>query len=315
MAQKSVLGVELTDQCIRLVCLKLAKNKKYQIEFAVEGNLEKGSVVSRTIVNIESVVESFRKLISHYKIKNKKIAIAIDSRNVISKTVEFDESLSERDIEHQLEFDSEKHIPDSSDDVCLDFQILGASESKSKQSVLVVATHKEPVDIYSEIIDAAGLSLEIVDVYHYVLLRVCESIQFCDDYQYTEDSCLALVDLDFWRSQLTIIADGNVQLQEDFKFKKKVSDAQGVEEVVPWYKRHLQIFSSNNKNREVDCIVLYGENAKIDGVEKLFGLITGKPVHLANPFAGMTKTNPQNIDEKSYKYLISAGLALREVMS
>ena len=314
MAKKQVLGIELTDQCIRLVSIKF-RNNFYELECAVEGKLEEGAVVAKNIVNIESVVSSLKKLIEHYKIKNNKAAIAVESRNVISKTLAFDETLTDREIEQQLEYDADKYVPESLDEVRMDFQVIGPSETQGKQDVLVVATHKEPVDICSEVIEAAGMKLDIVDVYHYVLLRVCETIRFVSNYQYNENSCIAIIDLDVWRSQMTIICERTVLLHEDFKFKKKIIDNRSVEEVVPWYKRHMQIFSSNNKNREIDCVVLYGENAEIEGVIELFEIITHKPVYIADPFLDMRILHPQKIDEQSYKYLIPTGLALRKVMT
>jgi type IV pilus assembly protein PilM len=310
---KSILGLEFTDHCVKIVSLNKKQNS-YYVEFAVEGLLDDGTVVGKSIVDIEAVVETLKKLIQHYQIKHKKVAIAVHSDSVISKVISLDSSFLERDIEQQLEFDAEKYIPYSLDDVRLDFQCLGPSEKEGKQDVLIVATHKEPVDIYTEVIEAAGLTPEIVDVYHYVLLRICESVKFIPDYEHPEKYCFALIDIGYYGSQMTIISDGQVLFGESFKFQEKIVDNRGIENVISWYKRHLQIFSANNKNQVIDCLVLYGDNAQISGVTKLFELITNKPTFIADPFKEMHILKAKGVDEKTYKYMIPMGLALRKVM-
>lgn len=310
---KSILGLELTDHCVKLVSLSQKQNS-YCVEYAVEGLLDDGAVVGKSIMDIEAVVETLKKLIQHYQIKHKKVAISVHSDSVMSKVISLDSSLVERDIEQQLEFDAEKYIPYSLDDVRLDFQCLGPSEKEGKQDVLIVATHKEPVDIYTEVIEAAGLIPEIVDVYHYVLLRICESLKFIPGYESTEKYCFALIDIGYYGSQMTIVCDGEVLFGESFKFQERIIDNRGIESVISWYKRHLQIFSANNKNQVVDCLVLYGDNAQISGITKLFELITNKPTFLADPFQEMQILKAKGVDEKSYKYLIPMGLSLRKVM-
>ena len=310
-APKQVLGMEITDDHMKLVLLR-ADGDVYVLEKAVRGAVPEGAIEGIKINDVETLSELLKKLIILHKIKTKKVAVAVLPSNVMTKVIPLDDNLDEDSVEQQLSIDADKHIPYSMDEVRMDFQILGPTkDKKNKQDVLLVATHREPVDNYMDIISGAGLTPEIVDVYQFALLRACELLPLHPEFEYSNQMCVAFIEISLSVTRVVILNKGEISYTEEQTFPEKISETCDIEDSMSWYKRNFQIFSANNDGQEIETVLVYGDRAGMDDLNEELALYLNKTVMTVDPFNGMKVKKGEQVDEP-FRYLIAAGLALRE---
>ncbi len=308
---KQVLGLEITDHHIKLVLLRQS-NGSYVLEKAAITDISEGAVDGVKINDVASVSRTLKAFIARHKIKTKKVAVAVLPSNVMTKVISLDDDLDEDSIEQQLAVDADRHIPYSIDEVRLDFQVLGKTEEKkNKQDVLLVATHREPVDSFIEVITEAGLIPNIIDVYQFALLRACETLKLHPDFEYSNEMCVAFIEVSLTITRIVIIRNGEVAYTEEQTFADKISTTAEIEDSMPWYKRNFQIFSANNDGAKIDSILVYGDRAGMDDLNEELALYLNKTVLTVDPFGDLKIKKGEKFDE-AYRYLIASGLALRE---
>lgn len=79
-------------------------------------------------------------------------------------------SLTEDDMEQQIELEADQYIPYPLEEVNLDFEVIGPSENDPERiDVLLAASRSENVDIRIAAIELAGLKANIVDVEAYAM--------------------------------------------------------------------------------------------------------------------------------------------------
>jgi len=84
--------------------------------------------------------------------------------------------------------------------------------------------------------------------------------------------------------------------------------------VVQQVARSLQFFFSSSQFNDVDCIVLAGGVASMEGLDDLVQEKLGTPCMVANPFADMSvssRVNAVALSSDAPAMMIACGLALR----
>src|SRR5699024_5814337 len=90
----------------------------------------------------------------------------------ITKVITMDSSMTEDEIETQLELEADQHITYPVDEVRMDFCVLGpAANSSDKVNVLFVASRTENVQMNVDCLEAAGLKPVAVYVEAYIIER------------------------------------------------------------------------------------------------------------------------------------------------
>lgn len=88
---------------------------------------------------------------------------------VMSRTIALPSGLSDEEIDLLIRLDADKYIPHPLGEVSFDFWVLG--DDGHEMSVLLVAVRTSMVDRCAEIVAAAGLDVDVVDVHEYALAR------------------------------------------------------------------------------------------------------------------------------------------------
>jgi type IV pilus assembly protein PilM len=94
-------------------------------------------------------------------------------------------------------------IPDSLDNVNLDYQVIDTIEDGNKMEVLVVAVKRDIINSYTAAIRAAGLDPVLVDVDYFALENMYEL-----NYDQAGDSPVALVNIGARYSSINILKNG-----------------------------------------------------------------------------------------------------------
>ena len=252
--------------------------------------LPPNSVVEKNIADVEGVGEAIRKAVKRSGARSKHAAVAVSGSAVITKLISLPASLSEREMENQIELGADQYIPYPLDEVNLDFEIIGPSEkSPELVEVLLAASRSENVDDRVAALDLGGLSCEVVDVEAYAMERACT--QLAEQWpNQGGDLVVAVADIGATTTTLDVLYNNNViytreqnfggrQLTEEIRRRYGLSmEEAGMakrqgglpdnyapevldpfrEATVQQVNRSIQFFCSASSYNNVDLVVLAG---------------------------------------------------------
>ena len=340
-----LLGVDISSSSVKL--LELSKSgEKFRVEsYAVEP-LPANCVVEKNINDAEAVGDIVKKVLGKSRASSRLAAVAVAGSAVITKTIQMNSGLSEQELEDQISVEADQYIPYPLDEVAIDFEVIGESETNSEQvDVLLAACRRENVEMREDALEIGGLSTKVVDVEAYSIERAFELVreQLDDD---KDDLTVAIVDIGSTMTTLSVLADsktiytreqlfGGKQLTEEIqrRYGLSVEEAGLAKEqgglpddyerevlgpfkdaVVQQVARSLQFFFSSSQYNEVDCVVLAGGVASTPDIAELVKEKVGIQTVIANPFAEMTlgaKVNASALSNDAPSLMIACGLAMR----
>lgn len=339
-----LLGLDISSTAVKLLELSLGGGR-YRVEsYAVEP-LPQNAVSERNITDVDAVGNSVRKAVKRSGSKAKQAAVAVAGSAVITKVITMPASLSEDDMEVQIQLEADQYIPFPLEEVYLDFQILGASEKNPDSvDVLLAASRSENVDGRVAALEVAGLAPKVVDIEAYCMESAFSLVD--DQIGGSEGKTIAVVDVGATMTTLNVLHDrriiytreqvfGGRQLTEEIQRRYGLSFEEAgrakregglpdnfVPEVLEPFKeamaqqvsRSLQFFFSSSQYDRVDQIVLSGGSSSISEVNDLIQAKIGTPTLVANPFTHMAlapRVSPQALSNDAPSMMIACGLAMR----
>ena len=343
--KQTLIGLDISSTAVKLLELS-EQGSRYRVEsYAVEP-LPPNSVVEKTISDVEAVGEAIKRAFNRSGSRTRNVAVAVAGSSVITKIIPLQASLSDDEMENQIQLEADQYIPYPLEEVNMDFQVLGPSEGNAEQvDVLLAASRSENVDVRVDACDLAGLTAKVVDVEAYAMEAAFSLIaqQMPDN---GVEKTIAVVDVGATMTTLNVLYDlktiytreqvfGGKQLTEEIQRRYGLSyeeagmaKRQGglpdnyVPEVLEPFKeamaqqvsRSLQFFFSSSQYNSVDHIVLAGGSASIPGIDEMIEQKIGTPTTIANPFANMSlapKIKAQSLNNDAPALMIACGLALR----
>jgi len=341
----TLLGIDISSSSVKLLELSRSGDK-YRVEsYAVEP-LPENSVVEKNINDAELVGEVVKKVLAKSRTSTRLAAVAVAGSAVITKTIQMGAGLNDQDLESQITVEADQYIPYPLDEVSIDFEVLGESETGTDQvDVLLAACRKENVELREDALEIGGLTARVVDIEAYSIERSFGLIE-AQEGSGGEEQTVAIVDLGSTMTTLSVLADsktiytreqlfGGRQLTEEIqrRYGLSVEEAglakkQGglpddyerevlgpfKDAVVQQVARSLQFFFSSSQYNEVDYVVLAGGVASINGIVDLVQEKIGLKTIVANPFVEMTlssKVNASALSNDAPSLLIACGLAMR----
>ncbi|MCD6184364.1 MAG: type IV pilus assembly protein PilM [Deltaproteobacteria bacterium] len=162
-----------------------------------------GMIEDGVIKQPEELADSLRQLFKAYNIKERNVAISIGGYSVIIKKILL-EQMTEAELQERIKFEAEQYIPFDIDDVNIDFQILGENEHNPNQmNVLLVASKKEIINDYINLVQSAGLNLCIIDTDTFALQNIFET-----SYP-AQGEPIALIDIGAVKTSINIIKNNS----------------------------------------------------------------------------------------------------------
>ncbi|MBO6558111.1 MAG: pilus assembly protein PilM [Pseudomonadales bacterium] len=343
-----MLGLDISSTSVKLLELSRSGGE-YKVESYGVEPLPENAVVEKNISDVEGVGEAIQRLVERCKAKAKTAAVAVAGSAVITKTIEMTATLSEDEMEAQLQTEADQYIPYPLEEVALDFEVQGPSPRAEEQvEILIAACRRENVEMREAALELGGLKAKVVDIEAHCMQRAFELVrsQFTEDAEEEEDQVIAIVDIGATMTTLSVLTSGGApytreqlfggkQLTEEIqrRYSLSVEEAglakkQGglpddyetevlqpfKEAVVQQVTRSLQFFYSSSAYDDVDHIILAGGTSSIDGLAEMVAAKLGTPCTIANPFVNMSlssKVNEANLHNDAPAMMIACGLALR----
>ncbi len=340
----ALVGIDITSTSVKLIELSKSGNR-YKVEnYSVEP-LPANAVVEKNIADTDAVANSVGKALKRSGAKAKRCAMAVPSSSAISKLITMPSNMSEDDMEAQIQLEADQYIPYSLDEVNLDFEVLGVSESNPNTvDVLLAASRKEIVESRCAVAETTGLEPSIMDIESYATENAYGLIHH--NTEGDPDRIAAVIDIGATMTSISVIQGnqliytreqpfGGQQLTEEIMRRYGLSYAEAglakkegglpdnyVPEILNNFKdtlaqqahRLLQFFFAASQQEDVSEIILAGGCAGIPSIDELIEQRTHTKTTIANPFSQMnfaSRINQQRLGNDAPALMIAVGLALR----
>jgi type IV pilus assembly protein PilM len=341
-----ILGIDFSASSVKVVELAPGRQAAMRLErYAIEP-IERGAIVDGNVEKPEAVADALMRAVRKSGTKTRTAALALPSSSVITKRIMLPAGLREDDYEMQVETEASQYIPFAIEEVNLDFQILGPSQTSSDDvDVLLAASRKEKVDDRVVVAEMAGLKPMIIDVEPYAARSTIDHVvSYLPNHG--EGLILAVFDIGQMATSLTVVLNGQTIFERDQAFggnqltqdivrlygltpeeaelKKRTGDLPDnyekellrpfVEQGASDISRALQFFFTSTPYTRVDRIFLAGGTAVTPGLMEAIGERTSVPTEILSPFQGMEIAD--SVREKQMRMdapalLVSCGLAMR----
>src|SRR3954462_3186149 len=320
---------------------------QYRVESYAAEPTPPNSINEKAIVDANLVGEAIKQALKRSGARAKEAAIAISGDAAITKVIQMPRSLSENELEAQVEMQADQYIPFPMEEVSFDFEVIGPSEKEADMlDVLLVATRSENVEQRVAPCAAAGLSAKIVDVEAFALENACRLLT----HQMPDGGLgrvIAVVDFGASSTTFSVLRDLKVIYTRDFAF----GGQQLTEEVMRTYglsmeeagrakkegglpanyqsevldpfivdmtqqvSRSLQFYLASGSGREQpEKIVICGGCANIPGVADVISSRVGISAEKGDPLGQMklsSRAKAQAVQRDATALLTACGLALR----
>lgn len=301
MGKSLITGIDIGHHSIKAVVLK-SMGGRYALMSYQELPITDGIVADNHTLNYQKIVKKLNELRKGLPLFSRQVAISIPDNAVISKVLQIDSELQDRELEFALYQAFSQQSPFPIEEVSLDFIKLddkhrlkagtlpasidsasrtprtsphASTSHASMTSYQVYATRKEVVASRAEVVLKAGMTPYVVDVQAHSLLQVWQLLA----HQHPDKKNWMLVDVGLTQISLCSIPEGKSPFHKDIAYgtrhAKSLDDNPSLDaasdhnvdrffqEVFERIRRQLQLYASVNNQKTVEGIWLSGGGANI----------------------------------------------------
>lgn len=337
----ALVGIDISSTSVKLLELSRS-DRRYRIESWVIEPLPADAIRDKQITDNDAVAAAVKRALERSGCKLKHAAAAVAGSAVITKIMTLPSGLSEDDLEGQVQVEAAQFIPYPLEDISLDFAVLG-NRGSELVDVVMAACRTETVDARVGAIEAAGMTMEKVDVEAFAIARAAELLPVMQ--QAPMDAVSAIFDIGAMTTTMIVLREGRLVYTREHAFggRSLVEDVQRryglsgeeaqsaiksgslpesyAEDVLPGFRhnvavqigRLLQYFYAGSEFSRVDQIIVSGGIAVVPDLAAAISAEIDVPCHIGNPLAEMTRAGrvPARAIEEGTAMMIACGLALR----
>ncbi len=337
---RNCIGLDLGSHAVKVTQIKKGRGGFQLLKYGIEP-VPPDTIVDGAILTHSAVSDAVRALFDRLEIKQKEVALAISGNALIIKKIQVP-AMTADELEEQVPWEAEHHIPFNKNDVEIDYQVLGAPNAQGQVELLLVAAKKEVIADYASVAREAELKPMVVDVAAFAVQNGFEAA-----YGATQD-VVALINVGASISTINIIVGGmsaftrdvatggntfsddikrHLALSSEEAESMKVAFTEGshvpdVERVLAAasqlmageFQKSIDFFLSSHPESSLSKIYLSGGSARIPPLNAAIEQRAHVPVEVMDPFRGMqaaAEIEPDFLRVHGAQGVISLGLALR----
>lgn len=336
------IGMDISSGSVKLMQIK-KDHKKYTVKAFSRVSLPKGTIINDAVADQKTfsfVIKQALDKPQFGKFDTQFVTVSLPESKSFIRVIQIPK-MSDQESEAAVPYESESFIPMPIDQVYLDWQKVG--ETADKSNILIIASPKEYVDKYLDLLDLSGLKAMALET---------ESQSLCRSligWGQKETSLIA--DIDSSRSNLVMIEAGSLQFSSTVpiaggafteglarslgvasakaeEIKKKVGLLNTAEypnikiSLVPILNsltaeiKNVLKFHTERSEKPVSKVVLAGGGAKLKGLIELmqpeFAAEGNIAVEVGNPWRNLSELNsPPLSGEEASSWSTAIGLAIR----
>ena len=215
------MGIDISSTGIKLV--ELSKSRSgYELTSLAVVTLPRDAIVENTIIDSTAVSNALIEAVKIAKPSTKNVALSVSGNAVIIKTIQV-AATTEFELEAQIAYEADEHVPYDVDDVYLDFHIQGISADDPEQmDVVLVACKREVIEDYQLVLNEAGLHAKCIDCGVFALENAAEitdehtaAIEGDDSLPDEDAKVHALINIGANMMNINVLIDGRMAFVRD----------------------------------------------------------------------------------------------------
>lgn len=159
---KNLVGVDIGTTSIKVCQLKESRKGLSLVRFGFV-DLPPQVVVDGQVMDSGAVTESLVRACKDGRIRQKACAISVTGQNVIIRKITVP-MMSEAELDEQIHWEAEQHIPFDIKDVQVDYQVLKRRPEASQMDLLLVAAKREQIEDYAQLVRGAKLKPVVCEI-------------------------------------------------------------------------------------------------------------------------------------------------------
>ena len=337
-----LIGIDIGSYAIKAVAISCIHGI-YQVDAVVEMLLPKGLIIDNHLQDINKISLVIKQLKNKLSVDYTHTAIAVTGADVMTKVMSINSTLSDLELQSQIEIEVENDISFPLDEVFIDFEVQSLNEEDaSLNNILVSTARKESILSHVQCIDEAGLKTTIVDIASHALAR---SVNFLLPFE-NNDQSIAMVDIGASQMRFNVIHQGNIvfsrsknhggdtctqmfaeylsislQDAERLKITGEFSEDFDreilnpfVEKTLNYLNSDLHMFANAFSQMKIDKIIVVGAGSLLPGfLHRLKSELSLEVIELqhGDNLIFKNQKDSQLIVQSGSKYMMALGLALR----
>ena len=205
---RNCIGLDIGSSSIKVVQAKETSRGVQLVNFGIEP-LPTQTIVDGAIMNQAAVIDAIRALRAKVGFRSRDVATAISGHSVIIKKIQVPQMTPE-ELEEQIPWEAEHHIPFSRDDVEIDHQVVTTENAAGQMEIMLVAAKKEVVADYAQVVREAKLNPVVMDVAAFTVQNAFEA-----SYAATPGETVVLINIGAAISNINVLLGGTSTFTRD----------------------------------------------------------------------------------------------------
>ncbi len=201
------VAIELGSERINIAQLQ-KKGAEVTLKHLCSAEVPEGVFEEGRIVNPQELGDLISQTLNENKIKATHVATSVPMREAVIRLIPLPAELNDREVRDLiLNHEAALYLPYPREEVDLDYQKLDLvtdEDGLDKVQVMLAATRKEVTDSYIETFRYAGLSVKILEISSFAVLRtIKEQLR-----QFAPQEAVVLIDIEFDCTEIAIVVNG-----------------------------------------------------------------------------------------------------------
>jgi len=160
------------------------------------------AIVDGQVMDQTAVIDAIGRAFSDAKIRQKECAVSVSGQSVIIRKITIP-MMSDAQLEEQIQWEAEQHIPFDIKDVQVDYQVLRKRPETSQMDLLLVAAKRDQIEDYAQLARNAKLKPVVCDIDAFTVQNLFEYSRGLPP-----DQTIALINVGASLSSLNIVSNG-----------------------------------------------------------------------------------------------------------
>jgi len=196
----NLVGVDIGASSVK-VCQVKETRKGFSLQRLGYAPLAPQTIVDGQVMDAGRVIEALQKAFADGKIRQKDCALSVSGQSVIIRKITVP-MMTSAELEEQIHWEAEQHIPFDIKDVQVDYQVLRRRPEASQMDLLLVAAKRDQINDFAQLARDAKLKPIVCDIDSFTVQNLFEVSRGLP-----QDQTIALINVGATVSSLNIIAN------------------------------------------------------------------------------------------------------------
>ncbi len=169
---KNLVGVDIGTSSVK-VCQVKETRRGFSLQRFGFAHLSPQTIVDGQVMDSSRVIEALQKAFVDGKIRQKEVALSVSGQSVIIRKITVP-MMTPAELEEQIHWEAEQHIPFDIKDVQVDYQVLRRRPEASQMDLLLVAAKRDQISDFVQLARDAKLKPVVCDIDAFTVQNVFE---------------------------------------------------------------------------------------------------------------------------------------------